>query len=156
MLLFCLYRYKLLLNDNSLIFCTDTAPTESYTYCHTLPLHYALPIYARVRQGELTKPAGSLGRLEDLAIFFAGWQGRTRPRIERARAAIFAGNHGVTVHGVSAFPPSVTAQMVANFARGGAASNALSDARSEEHTSELQSLMRIPDAGFCLKKKKRK
>src|SRR3546814_20871399 len=59
---------------------------------------------ARVRQGELTEPAGSLGRLEDLAIFFAGWQGRARPRIERARAAIFAGNHGVTVHGVSAFP----------------------------------------------------
>ena len=83
---------------------------------------------ARVRQAELTKPAGSLGRLEDLAIFFAGWQGRARPRIERARAAIFAGNHGVTVHGVSAFPPSVTAQMVANFASGGAAINALSDA----------------------------
>ena len=83
---------------------------------------------ARVRQGELTKPAGSLGRLEDLAIFFAGWQGRARPRIERARAAIFAGNHGVTVHGVSAFPPSVTAQMVANFASGGAAINSLSDA----------------------------
>lgn len=82
---------------------------------------------ARVRQAELTKPAGSLGRLEDLAIFFAGWQRRARPRIDRARAAIFAGNHGVTVHGVSAFPPSVTAQMVANFASGGAAINALSD-----------------------------
>ncbi|MDK2760089.1 MAG: nicotinate-nucleotide--dimethylbenzimidazole phosphoribosyltransferase [Sphingopyxis sp.] len=83
---------------------------------------------ARVRQAELTKPAGSLGRLEDLAIFFAGWQRRARPRIGRARAAIFAGNHGVTVHGVSAFPPSVTAQMVANFAHGGAAINALSAA----------------------------
>ena len=82
---------------------------------------------ARVRQAELTKPAGSLGRLEDLAIFFAGWQRRARPRIDSARAAIFAGNHGVTVHGVSAFPPSVTAQMVANFANGGAAINALSD-----------------------------
>lgn len=87
---------------------------------------------ARVRQGELTKPAGSLGRLEELAIFFAGWQGKARPRIERARAAIFAGNHGVTVHGVSAFPPSVTAQMVANFAGGGAAINALSDAAGLE------------------------
>ncbi|MDR7058305.1 MULTISPECIES: nicotinate-nucleotide--dimethylbenzimidazole phosphoribosyltransferase [unclassified Sphingopyxis] len=87
---------------------------------------------ARVRQGELTKPAGSLGRLEDLAIFFAGWQGRARPRIARARAAIFAGNHGVTVHGVSAFPPSVTAQMVANFANGGAAINALSGAAGLE------------------------
>lgn len=89
---------------------------------------------ARVRQAELTKPAGSLGRLEDLAIFFAGWQGEARPRIARARAAIFAGNHGVTVHGVSAFPPSVTAQMVANFAGGGAAINALSDAAGLELT----------------------
>lgn len=87
---------------------------------------------ARVRQGALTKPAGSLGRLEELAIFFAGWQGKARPRIERARAAIFAGNHGVTVHGVSAFPPSVTAQMVANFAAGGAAINALSEAAGLE------------------------
>ncbi|QCB53361.1 nicotinate-nucleotide--dimethylbenzimidazole phosphoribosyltransferase [Sphingopyxis sp. PAMC25046] len=87
---------------------------------------------ARLRQAELTKPAGSLGRLEDLAIFFAGWQGRARPRIERARAAIFAGNHGVTVHGVSAFPPNVTAQMVANFASGGAAINALSEAAGLE------------------------
>lgn len=87
---------------------------------------------ARVRQAELTKPAGSLGRLEDLAIFFAGWQRRARPKMDRARAAIFAGNHGVTVHGVSAFPPSVTAQMVANFAGGGAAINALSDAAGLE------------------------
>jgi nicotinate-nucleotide--dimethylbenzimidazole phosphoribosyltransferase len=87
---------------------------------------------ARTRQGELTKPAGSLGRLEELAIFFAGWQGKARPKITRARAAIFAGNHGVTVHGVSAFPPSVTAQMVANFANGGAAINALSDAAGLE------------------------
>ncbi len=87
---------------------------------------------ARIRQGELTKPAGSLGRLEELAIFFAGWQGKARPQIARARAAIFAGNHGVTVHGVSAFPPSVTAQMVANFAAGGAAINALSEAAGLE------------------------
>lgn len=87
---------------------------------------------ARVRQGELTKPAGSLGRLEDIAVFFAGWQGRARPRIDRARAAVFAGNHGVTVHGVSAFPPSVTAQMVANFASGGAAINALCEAAGVE------------------------
>lgn len=87
---------------------------------------------ARVRQSELTKPAGSLGRLEELAIFFAAWQGRPRPQIVRARAAIFAGNHGVTVHGVSAFPPSVTAQMVGNFASGGAAINALSGAAGLE------------------------
>lgn len=81
---------------------------------------------ARARQAQLTKPAGSLGRLEEIAIFFAGWQRRERPRLDRGRAAIFAGNHGVTAHGVSAFPPSVTAQMVANFQRGGAAINALS------------------------------
>jgi nicotinate-nucleotide--dimethylbenzimidazole phosphoribosyltransferase len=87
---------------------------------------------ARARQAELTKPAGSLGRLEDIAIFLAGWQGDARPRIERARAAIFAGNHGVTAHGVSAFPASVTAQMVANFQAGGAAINALSGAAGLE------------------------
>ena len=87
---------------------------------------------ARARQGELTKPAGSLGRLEELAVFFAGWQGRARPQINHARAAIFAGNHGITVHGVSAFPPGVTAQMVANFAGGGAAINALSGAAGLE------------------------
>lgn len=80
---------------------------------------------ARARQAQLTKPAGSLGRLEDMALFFAGWQGREKPRIDRGRAAIFAGNHGVTVHGVSAFPAAVTAQMVANFEAGGAAINAL-------------------------------
>lgn len=102
---------------------------------------------ARVRQAELTKPAGSLGRLEALAIFFAGWQGRARPQIDRARAAIFAGNHGVTVHGVSAFPPSVTAQMVANFANGGAAINALSRAAGLELTVVALDLDR-PTADF--------
>ena len=104
---------------------------------------------ARVRQGELTKPAGSLGRLEELAIFFAGWQRRARPRIERARAAIFAGNHGVTVHGVSAFPSSVTVQMVANFAGGGAAINALSDVAGLELTVVALDLDR-PTADFTV------
>ncbi len=83
---------------------------------------------ARERQGQLTKPPGSLGRLEDIAIFLAGWQGKVRPMIDKGRALVFAGNHGVTVHGVSAFPAEVTAQMVANFERGGAAINALSAA----------------------------
>lgn len=87
---------------------------------------------ARARQAELTKPAGSLGRLEELAVFIAGWQGNPRPTIKRARTAIFAGNHGVTVHGVSAFPASVTVQMVANFEAGGAAINALSGAAGLE------------------------
>ncbi|KGJ06110.1 nicotinate-nucleotide-dimethylbenzimidazole phosphoribosyltransferase [Paracoccus halophilus] len=80
---------------------------------------------ARARQAELTKPPGSLGRLEELAVFMAGWQGRARPRIERAQALVFAGNHGVTAQGVNPFPAEVTAQMVRNFERGGAAINQL-------------------------------
>lgn len=83
---------------------------------------------ARARQAQLTKPPGSLGRLEDIARFLAGWQGRERPVLNNMRATIFAGNHGVTVHGVSAFPADVTAQMVRNFEAGGAAINALASA----------------------------
>lgn len=83
---------------------------------------------AAARQGQLTKPAGSLGRLEDIALFMAGWQGRERPSADRVRAGLFAGNHGVAARGVSAFPVEVTAQMVANFRAGGAAINALAGA----------------------------
>ncbi|MGY2734051.1 nicotinate-nucleotide--dimethylbenzimidazole phosphoribosyltransferase [Sphingomonas sp. UYP23] len=87
---------------------------------------------AAARQGELTKPPGSLGRLEDLAVFVAGWQGVESPRIDHGRVAVFAGNHGVVAHGVSAFPAAVTAQMVGNFQRGGAAINALAAAAGLE------------------------
>ncbi len=87
---------------------------------------------AAQRQGQLTKPPGSLGRLEDIAVFFAGWQGVERPRITRGRAVIFAGNHGVVARGISAFPAEVTAQMVANFTAGGAAINALAAAAGLE------------------------
>ncbi|WP_323772127.1 nicotinate-nucleotide--dimethylbenzimidazole phosphoribosyltransferase [Antarctobacter sp.] len=80
---------------------------------------------ATERQMQLTKPPGSLGRLEDLAAFMAGWRGTDRPRIELAQALIFAGNHGVCAQGVNPFPQEVTAQMVANFAAGGAAINQL-------------------------------
>jgi nicotinate-nucleotide--dimethylbenzimidazole phosphoribosyltransferase len=80
---------------------------------------------ARARDAELTKPAGALGRLEDLAIFLAGWQGRHPPRLERVRVAVFAGWHGIAARGVSAYPAEVTAQMVANFRSGGAAINQL-------------------------------
>ncbi len=83
---------------------------------------------AAARQNQLTKPQGSLGRLEDIAIFLAGWQGRAIPRLDTARAVVFAGNHGIAARGVSAFPPSVTAQMVQNFEAGGAAINALARA----------------------------
>ncbi|TCM17682.1 nicotinate-nucleotide-dimethylbenzimidazole phosphoribosyltransferase [Novosphingobium sp. PhB165] len=84
------------------------------------------------RQAELTKPAGSLGRLEEIAVFMAGWQGREIPRAERIHAVIFAGNHGVAARGVSAYPPEVTHQMVANFRAGGAAINALTRACGAE------------------------
>ncbi|MBO0737335.1 MAG: nicotinate-nucleotide--dimethylbenzimidazole phosphoribosyltransferase, partial [Alphaproteobacteria bacterium] len=80
---------------------------------------------AAARQAQLTKPAGSLGRLEELAIWFATWQARHPPRLEHARTLVFAGNHGVAVRGVSAYPASVTAQMVQNFISGGAAVNQL-------------------------------
>jgi len=73
----------------------------------------------------LTKPAGSLGRLEEAAAWLARWQGRNPPRLGRVDVLVFAGNHGVTAHGVSAYPAAVTAQMVANFAAGGAAVNQL-------------------------------
>jgi nicotinate-nucleotide--dimethylbenzimidazole phosphoribosyltransferase len=76
----------------------------------------------------LTKPPGALGRLEDLAIWYAGWRGDARPRIDKPQVIIFAGNHGVTTQGVSAFQAEVTAQMVINFERGGAAINQLSQA----------------------------
>ena len=78
---------------------------------------------ARARQDRLTKPPGALGRLEDIAVFIAGWQGTERPQIERAQALIFAGNHGVCAQGVNPYPQAVTAQMVANFEAGGAAIN---------------------------------
>ncbi len=78
---------------------------------------------AQDRQNSLTKPPGSLGRLEELAVFMAGWRGTDRPRIDRAQALVFAGNHGICAQGVNPFPQAVTAQMVANFTAGGAAIN---------------------------------
>ncbi|MCD2184565.1 nicotinate-nucleotide--dimethylbenzimidazole phosphoribosyltransferase [Rhizobium sp. GN54] len=79
-------------------------------------------VAARERDGQLTKPPGALGRLEEIAFWLAAWTGRP-PAVTRPLVAIFAGNHGVTRQGVTPFPPSVTAQMVENFAAGGAAIN---------------------------------
>ncbi len=83
---------------------------------------------ARARQDLLTKPRGALGRLEDLSVWVAACQGTCPPRqFTRARVVVFAGDHGVAKAGVSAFPPEVTAQMMANFEAGGAAINVLAD-----------------------------
>jgi nicotinate-nucleotide--dimethylbenzimidazole phosphoribosyltransferase len=75
------------------------------------------------RQARLTKPQGSLGRLEEFAAWLGRWQGRETPRLDKVEVLVFAGNHGVAARGVSAYPASVTAQMVANFEGGGAAIN---------------------------------
>src|SRR5262250_1931488 len=80
---------------------------------------------AAARQAQLTKPPGSLGRLEELAIWLATWQARLLPRLDHPRTLVFAGNHGVAARNVSAYPASVTAQMVQNFIAGGAAVNQL-------------------------------
>lgn len=80
---------------------------------------------ATAREPTLTKPPGALGRLETLALWLAGWQGRHPPQVETPRCVVFAGNHGVAALGVSAFPAAVTLQMVLNFERGGAAVNQL-------------------------------
>ena len=90
----------------------------------TLPgPHEAAAAEAAAREAQLTKPAGALGRLEDLSAWTAAWQGAHPPHADNILVSIFAGNHGVAARGVSAFPASVTAQMVANFEAGGAAIN---------------------------------
>ncbi|MFV2003521.1 MAG: nicotinate-nucleotide--dimethylbenzimidazole phosphoribosyltransferase, partial [Paracoccaceae bacterium] len=102
---------------------------------------------AAARQGaitrnlELTKPPGALGRLEELAIWYASWRADPKARIKRPQIIVFAANHGVAAQGVSAFPPEVTAQMVANFRAGGAAINQLAGeygARVDVHALDLE------------------
>jgi nicotinate-nucleotide--dimethylbenzimidazole phosphoribosyltransferase len=101
--------------------------------CRDLPReHPRFADMAAHRQQNLTKPPGSLGRLEELAIWLAQWQRRESPRLDRVTIAVFAGNHGVAARGVSAYPPAVTAQMVANFAAGGAAINQIAKAAAAE------------------------
>ena len=80
---------------------------------------------ARARQDRLTKPRGSLGRLEELSIQLAGIKADPFPSVERKAVIVMAADHGVALEGVSAYPPEVTAQMVLNFLHGGAAINVL-------------------------------
>jgi nicotinate-nucleotide--dimethylbenzimidazole phosphoribosyltransferase len=89
------------------------------------PLDAAAMEAARARQNRLTKPPGSLGRLETISIQIAGITGQARPVIEHKAVITCAGDHGVTAQGVSAYPQEVTAQMAANFLGGGAAINVL-------------------------------
>src|SRR4051812_31850999 len=97
---------------------------------------------AAARQQVLTKPPGSLGRLEELAIWLARWQGRDRPRLDRIVIKVFAGNHGIAARGVSAYPAEVTVQMVANFSAGGAAINQLAKLAGAELAVEAIELDR--------------
>ncbi len=80
---------------------------------------------AKNRQNNLTKPIGSLGKLEKYAIWMAGWQKKEKPTIKNFQCLVFAGNHGVAERNVSAYPSQVTEQMVKNFKNGGAAINQL-------------------------------
>jgi nicotinate-nucleotide--dimethylbenzimidazole phosphoribosyltransferase len=114
----------------------------------TLPLKDADAVAgAQARNGQLTKPPGALGRLEDLAIWYAGWRGTDRPSLNAPQIIVFAGNHGVAAKGVSAFPPEVTEQMVLNFQHGGAAINQLAKtfgAKMDVHALSLDT----PTADF--------
>ncbi len=109
---------------------------------HALPTANADALAgAQDRNGQLTKPPAALGRLEDLAIWFASWQGNAKPSLSQPQMVVFAGNHGVAASGVSAFPAEVTVQMVANFEHGGAAINQLCKAfgtRLDVHALDLE------------------
>lgn len=100
---------------------------------------------AEARQGQLTKPPGALGRLEALAIRLAAMQGREQPQMGQVQISVFAGDHGVAEEGVSLFPQAVTAEMVKNFARGGAAISVL--ARQLGATLEVVNLGTVFDTG---------
>ena len=106
-----------------------TSFSELRAACLDLPHgNQAASSAVAAREATLTKPPRSLGRLEDLVAWLALWQGFAPPRLERVEILVFAGNHGVTRQGVSAYPAEVTAQMVANFSSGGAAINQLARA----------------------------
>jgi len=96
---------------------------------------------AAARQTQLTKPPGSLGRLEDVAVSLAALQHSDKPTADNAAILLFAGDHGITAQGISAFPSSVTVEMLRNFARGGAAISVLS--------RHLDAPLTVVDAGTC-------
>ena len=102
-------------------------------------VHADIVEQAAARQQQLTKPAGSLGRLESVAVQLAGLQGQVKPTLAQVWIAIFAGDHGVVAEGVSAFPQEVTGQMLQNFVTGGAAISVLA--------RQLQAQLEVIDLG---------
>lgn len=99
--------------------------TQSWWLNPCKPIDAQAVEQAQARQQQLTKPAGSLGRLESVAVQLAGLQGQVKPTLDQLWIAIFAGDHGVVAEGVSAFPQEVTGQMLHNFVSGGAAISVL-------------------------------
>ncbi|MGY8861740.1 MAG: nicotinate-nucleotide--dimethylbenzimidazole phosphoribosyltransferase, partial [Pseudomonadales bacterium] len=95
------------------------------------------------RQGQLTKPPGSLGSLEAMAVRLCAMQGVDKPNVDNAQVVVFAGDHGIAAEGVSAFPQVVTGEMVKNFSRGGAAICAL--ARQNNAQFEVVNLGTVVD-----------
>ncbi|SDI06444.1 nicotinate-nucleotide-dimethylbenzimidazole phosphoribosyltransferase [Pseudomonas benzenivorans] len=106
------------------------------------PLDHVARGKALARQQQLTKPAGSLGQLERLAVQLAALQGRERPSVEQLWIGIFAGDHGVVCEGVSAYPQEVTGQMLRNFVAGGAAISVLA--------RQLDAALEVIDLGTAL------
>ncbi len=125
-----------------------TSFSELRAVCLDLPSgHPAASAAVAQREAVLTKPPQSLGRLEDLVAWLAHWQGHAPPRLDHVEILVFAGNHGVTARGVSAYPPEVTAQMVANFAAGGAAINQLATSAGA-HIARHSAVARKADRGL--------
>lgn len=117
----------------------SSAAVIASTAAAVAPLDDGARAEARGRQARLTKPPGSLGRLETLAEELAAMTGQARPRLDQRLIVVAAGDHGVAARGVSAYPSEVTAQMVANFLGGGAAISVLAD--------HAGARLRIVDAG---------
>ena len=121
--------------------------TDSLWWQHACrPLDAAAEAAARARQAQLTKPAGSLGLLESLAVRLAAQQGREKPQLDRVWIALFAGDHGVVAEGVSAYPQAVTVQMLQNFVAGGAAISVL--AKQQNAHLEVHNLGTVAPANL--------
>lgn len=103
----------------------NKAMTQAWWKNDCLAINEKVKTEAQDRQGQLTKPPGSLGRLEDVAITLASLYGDDKPKIKKPMITIFAGDHGVVAQGVSAFPQAVTVEMIRNFVNGGAAISVL-------------------------------